>query len=224
MKKLVMMKKLLLLLALALFSIQVFSQRLQFGVFADPQVSWMSPDVSQVHNDTPKIGINFGFFADKYFAENYAFTTGLSINSVGGSLKYDNAFNLRLTGDNTHSIKEGSTVEYKLQYLCIPFGLKFKTRRIGYFTYFAKLGVTSQFNIKALADSPANGLDNENVRGAVNFLYMGYHIGIGTEYSLGGNTALTGGITYTNGFTNVTSGSAGKTDLNYLAVRLGVLF
>jgi len=104
--------------------------------------------------------------------------------------------------------------------------LKFKTKEIGYLTYFAHLGLTTQMNIKATGtSSDANSsLADDNISDEINFFNLGYHIGAGAEYSIGGNTALVFGLMYTNGFTDITSSSDDKITTAGIALRLGILF
>ena len=55
-------------------------------------------------------------------------------------------------------------------------------------------------------------------------------VGVGVEYSVGGRTALVGGLTFNNGFTNVLKGTndaVGRKPSainNFLELTLGVMF
>ena len=200
-------------------------QKIRFSVFVNPCINWLSSDVKTIKSDGATFGFDAGLTMDNFFAENYAFSTGISIGSLGGNLRYDSSTSFRTnTGDI--SLPGGSSVKYKLQYITIPVGLKFKTNQIGYFTYFAHLGFTLQANIKATGTSSgeSNALDNDNISKEVGFFNLGYHIGGGLEYSLGGNTAIIVGITYTNGFIDITQNPDDKITTSSLAIRLGVLF
>jgi hypothetical protein len=220
-----MMKKLLFLLLIILISSTFANAQWKFGVFADPQVSWMKPDVKDVENNGIKGGINFGLVADKFFAPNYAITTGISIHSTGGNLKYTMISNVPFeTTDSTYQLSNGKSVKYKLQYIDIPLGLKLRTNRIGYSTIYADLGLTAQINIKATGDISGSNITDENIRHEVNLFNLGYHIGAGIEYALGGNTSVIVGLTYTNGFVDVTTRSNDRVTLNSLALRLGIMF
>jgi hypothetical protein len=200
-------------------------QKLRFSVFANPCINWLSSDVKTIKGDGAAFGFDAGLTMDKFFASNYAFSTGVSIGSLGGNLRYGNSTSFRTPLGDT-AIPAGSSVKFKLQYITIPLGLKFKTNEIGYFTYFAHLGFTLQANIKATGTTSGSVhvLDNDNIGEEINFLNLGYHIGAGTEYSLGGNTALIIGITYTNGFIDITQNSDDKITTSSFAIRLGVLF
>lgn len=111
-----------------------------------------------------------------------------------------------------------------MQYINIPLGLKLKTNEIGYLTFFTHLGLNAGINIKAIGEIDSYELNNENISKEIKLLNMGYFIGAGFEYSIGGNTALVLGLTYTNGFLDVTSDSDNKVTLSNLNIRVGVLF
>jgi len=221
------MRKSVLIPALLFANIIAISsqQKIRFSVFVNPCINWLSSDVKTIKSDGAAFGFDAGLTLDKFFAENYAFSTGISIGSLGGNLRYDNKTIFRTSiGDTT--VPAGSSVKYKLQYITIPVGLKFKTNQIGYFTYFAHLGFTLQANIKATGTSSdaSRALDDDNISEEIGFFNLGYHIGAGAEYSIGGNTALIFGVTYTNGFVDITRNPDDKITTSSFAIRLGVLF
>jgi hypothetical protein len=53
---------------------------------------------------------------------------------------------------------------------------------------------------------------------------MGYHFAGGMEYNLVGNTSLMIGVSYMNGFTDVTQNSDEKTVMHAFELRIGILF
>jgi hypothetical protein len=217
------MKKYFIVNILLFSFLYIQSQDLRFGVFLDPQLSWLTPDKKNINRDGLRIGIKGGLILDKYFANNYAFTTGISISNMGGNLYYKDSVIIE-TLEKEQILNPESRVEYKLQYVSVPVGLKFKTNQIGYFTFFAQLGFTPQVNIKAKADASDNQIDNENISKELNLFNISYFFGGGLEYSLGGSTALTGGIIFNNGFIDVLSSKNVKETLSFLSLRLGIMF
>ena len=217
------MKKYLFISILALISVKAFSQDTRFTVFVDPQFSWMSSDIKTVESDGSKFGVNIGLNMDNFFAQNYAFTTGISIDNTGGNLTFENEKKLKISGTDT-TLNPGSTVHYKLQYINIPLGLKLKTNEIGYLTFFANLGINGGINIKATGEVDNFELDSENISDEIKLFNLGYYIGAGVEYSIGGNSAIILGLTYTNGFIDITTDSDNKITLNNFAIRIGILF
>ena len=217
------MRKYLFIAILALISVKAFSQNTRFTVFVDPEFSWMSSDLKAVESDGSKFGVNIGLNVDKFFAQNYALMTGISIDNTGGNLTFDNEEKLKISGPDT-ILNAGSTVHYKLQYINIPLGLKLKTNEIGYLTFFTHLGVNGGINIKATGEVDDFELDNENISEEIKLFNLGYYIGAGVEYSIGGNSAIILGLTYTNGFIDITTDNDNKITLSNFAIRIGILF
>jgi opacity protein-like surface antigen len=150
--------------------------------------------------------------------------TGISIDNTGGKLKYDFEKEINTNSSSDTTLPVGSVLNYKLQYINIPLGLKFKTNQIGYTTFFTHLGINGGINIKASGEIDNFELNNENISDEVKLFTLGYFIGAGVEYSIAGNTAIVVGITYTNGFIDITPDSNNKVTLSNFALRLGVLF
>ncbi len=217
------MKKYLFILILALISMRSFSQDTRFTVFVDPKLSWMSSDLKAVENNGSKLGVNIGLNMDNFFAQNYAFMTGISIDNTGGNLVFDDDKPLQTNGGND-TVPAGNSIAYKLQYINIPLGLKLKTNEIGYLTFFTHLGINGGINIKATAEVNDFELDNENISDEIRLFNLGYFIGAGVEYSIGGNSAVVLGLTYTNGFIDITDDSDSKVTLSNFAIRIGILF
>lgn len=203
-------------------------QRIRFAIFADPLISYFNTDLSSIEPDGSRIGLNVGLMMDKFFAEHYAFTTGISIQTMGGVLNYRHGKdNFSSSNSEIQSLPDNTAVKYKLQYLHIPLAIKLRTTEIGYFTYFAQVGLDPMINIKAAADISSLSQKNLGVGDEIHFLYLAYHIGAGIEYRIVGNTRLMTGLTYMNGFSDVTSNngnSAEKTVMHSFELRIGIIF
>jgi hypothetical protein len=214
---------------IVLFSSNLLGQqKINFSVFFDPSINWMKSDIKQITSNGADLGFDAGLTVDKYFADRYAFSSGISINSIGGRLNYDkslDSIHFSVHGQD-RSVAPGSTVNYHLQYIKVPVGLKFKSNQIGYLTLYANLGLDLMFNIKATGDSndKGNTLSSDNVSDNIHIFDMAYFFGAGAEYSLGGNTALVFGLTYTNGFMNITTNSDANITNSSVALKLGILF
>ncbi len=196
---------------------------IRFIVFADPQVAWLSPAISSIESAGIRGGLNAGFEMDNFFSTSYAFSTGLSINSIGGKLKFSKPFPVQFS-DFSDSIAPGNIIIYKLQYLDLPLGLKFTTREIGYSTIYVKLGFGTHFNIRSRADISARGIENENLKDEIALFNLSYHFGAGVQYSLGGQTSVVAGFEYRHRFFDIASSPHYKALLNSLSLRAGVLF
>lgn len=210
-----------LLIALLFFSLAASSQ-VKFGVFIDPQITWMSPESKDVESQGNILGINGGLSIDKYFAKNYALNTGISIGTQGGKLKYDQLKTIEVY-NTVDSLPAGSELEFNLKYLSIPLGLKLKSNQIGYLTYFVNLGFTNQINLNAKATSSEGSLDNDSIKEEINWYNLAYNFGGGVEYALGEDTALTLSVHYQNGFWDITN-SDPEVYSRILSLRIGVLF
>jgi Outer membrane protein beta-barrel domain len=221
-----MRKFIVVFIGLMILTGAVNAQKMSFGIVANPHVSWMKPDITKVEQAGAKVGLNFGLNADFFFAKNYAFHTGLLINNSGGRLDFKDSIDFTTT-DSTFRIAPGSTLKYKLQYIDIPLGLKFKTKQLGYFTYFGQLGITAQVRVSARGSNDDLDINDAGISDEIGLFSVGYHIGGGIEYSLGGTTALMAGIKYTNGFVDVTKDKnkiSDKTVLNSVSLQIGILF
>ena len=217
------MKRFLYILIAMCFSGALLAQHqnLRIGVTVSPHFSWLNPDSKRVNSEGTKPGFQGGLVVENYFSDNYAFTTGLTIGSFGGKLSYSDTISME-TNDGMVQVLPNDEISYKLQYISIPLGLKMKTNRIGYFTYYAQMGLTAQFNIKAKATSAV--LENQSINKEVNLLSMSYYFGGGLEYNIGGNTSVILGVRYDNGFMDCLKTERSKDNLNYVTIHIGVMF
>lgn len=226
-KDLQIMKRLFFVLLIAIVvSMNVNAQKMSFGIVANPQISWMKPDGTKVDQAGTKLGLSFGLNSDFFFADNYAIHTGLLINNTGGRLEYNDDIDF-ITADSTFNIASGSPLKYNLQYINIPFGLKFKTKQLGYFTYFGQIGVDGFVRISARGESKDYDINDAGISDEIALFNAGYHIGGGMEYSLGGSTAIMAGFKYSKGFIDVTTDKNkedDKTFLNSVVLQIGILF
>jgi hypothetical protein len=197
-----------------------------FGLFADPVISWFSTDTKETRNVGARPGFNFGLTYNRYFADNYAFSTGISILSAGGTLK-DTARILYLT-NTTRAIPANEPVTYRVQFINIPVGLKFKSNQIGYLTFFSDVGLDPKVVIAGNFDIPSLGYRKEGALNELNRFNLGYHIMAGVEYSLGGSTAVVLGLGFENNFLDITRDNKGQTEdrvtLKLIKFRIGLNF
>lgn len=224
------MKKYFLSAILFIFLVNINTAQVSFSIDCAPQLSWLKSDKSIVAKDASKFGFKYGLNLDFFFGgERYAFSTGIKINNLGGSLIYNTDTSLGFYHDGAlDTLPTGISINYKLQYLEIPLGLKFKTNEIGYMTYFMQVGISPLINIGAVADAkhPDSFFEGEKINEEVRLFSLGYFISGGMEYNLGGATSLLVGLSYFNGFMDVTSNDdvKDKTILNSVSVNLGIKF
>ncbi len=217
------MRKLFIVLA-GLMSINLAAQNLRFGISIDPMISWFSPGSKHIKKDGSGLGYNIGLTMEKYFMDNYAFATGISITGLSANLLYEDSVYIDTGEEGTKLLRPGSTAGYNLQYITLPVSLKLRSNQIGYITYFARIGLDIQVNVKATADATNRQLEKDNVNKEISLLNFSYFLGGGIEYSLGGTTALEAGLFFNNGFMDILNNRSYNAAINYLSLRLGIMF
>jgi hypothetical protein len=196
-----------------------------FGLKLTPTFSWFSIDREAFETDGVYVGYTYGVMMDFRLAKNYFIGTGVEISQQGGKFK---ASDLEATQSG---IPIGGKVTQRLQFVDVPFVLKLKTNEIGYMQYYGQFGFTMGFLVKANQDVDFNdnalGYDDVNKRnnqsdfGPFNF---GLNVGIGTEYNIAGNTDITIGIGYHNGFVDIWTPDKAKITTNHITLNFGVFF
>jgi len=227
------MKKYFIGVILIAFSLSTMAQGVTGGLYISPVISWIKPDSKNITKDGSRFGFGFGIPVDLNFSKNFAFSTGIAYTNLGGSLKYTDSIPKFETVDSNYVLKPGSVVKYKTSFLEIPLAFKGKTNEIGYITYFLKAGISPQFRFKASGDVGALNT-GDDIKAEVRSFNMGYNIGGGIEYSLGGSTKLLVEVLFTNGLTNFTKVETlkkgatvtknEKTIMNSLSLKAGILF
>jgi hypothetical protein len=202
-------------------------KNIRFGVFADPVIGWFSSDTKVTKNDGSRAGINFGFTFNKYFGENYSFSTGLSLLNAGGRLTGTDTVEMVFSNFKTE-VMPGESMIYRIQYLNIPLGLQFESNQIGYIRFFTDLGLDTKVVVGSKVDIPSEGIEKEAAGEEVNTFNLGYHLMAGIEYSLGGNTEMVFGLGYENNFLDLTNDindqATDRIRHNIFRFRIGINF
>ncbi len=203
------------------------SQKLHLGLYGDPLVGWLSSDADVISGSGVRAGFSGGLAVNYYFGRNYAFSTGLSYLKTGGVQKSTQDVTFEFTNFQT-TVAAGDNSIYSLSYIIIPAGLRLRTNQIGYLSIFTDVGLDGGFLNKGKISIPAAGIENEFGSKEIRKFHLGYHLHVGTEYSLGGSTLLIMGIGYESGFNDVTIDNPGqpsdKSVIRLLRVRLGIFF
>ena len=217
------MQKYILSLIILAFSSQIFPQKLSFSVVVDPMITWMKTNDEDIQRDGCNFGYNIGLVMEKYFTDDYAISTGISILNTGGNLLYLDSIDFDF-GSGMDTLSGGTTVTYNLQYITIPFSLKLNSTEIGYTTMFAHIGINNHINIRSTADIPSRDISGEDIKNEINMFLMSYFIGGGVEFSFGGDFAILGGIYLTGAIWDVTTNTDYRAYINMVSLRLGVKF
>lgn len=218
------MKKIITSLILTFFFIGLTHGQFRFGVKVDPQISWYNiiGDISDPAD--ARFHTNIGLMANKYFTENYSVSFGVSLNQTGGSIEYLDETTWELNNEDK-TLPANEAIDFRIQYLQLPLGLKFLSKSIGYVRIYADLGADGFVRLRSLADIPSENIDNNDAKKEIRIFNMGYHIGGGIEYSLGGSTSIMTGITYTNALIDATHKKKDdNVNTNMLSLRVGIMF
>lgn len=217
------MYRLLTFFFLLIIPFHLSAQGIRFSFMASPQFAWLNSQTKVIQNDGMKVGMHLGLQVDRFFAPHYAFASGVFLQTIGGKLLYDEERTIRFA-DGNETIPAGQSMRYHLNYLTIPVGLKLTTREIGYSTFFVHLGLNGNLKLKATADLSHLGYRREAIPDEINLIYLSWFVGGGVKYSIGGNTALTGGLAYQGGINNVLTAGGLNATVNSVILQVGVLF
>jgi len=202
-------------------------QKISLGIHADPVIGWFGSDIKETKNDGARPGFKFGLTFNKYFTQNYSFSTGISLLNTGGRLVNTDTVVMEFTNFKS-TVLPGKPVIYKVQYVTVPIGLKLQTNQIGYMTFFTDLGLDPKVVVGGKADINSLNISGEKAINELRIFNLSYHITAGIEYSLGGTTALVTGLGFENNFLDVTKENGDqlkdKVTHKLLSFKLGVNF
>ena len=110
-------------------------------------------------------------------------------------------------------LPDGVKLKYKLQYVEIPLGIKWKTEEKGYIRYFAEapiLTVGMRTQARGNIDGSEVSTSDENISPDVSFFNFQLGVGAGLEYAISQNTSLVGGLYFNAGLSDITNNAATK--------------
>ena len=228
--KSILMKKILTGLLLSILTLTASAQfgpgpdyGFRLGLAANPTIGWVKPESGT--SNGANLGFSYGLLADFNFTRNYSFSTGISITTINGkSTEIDPS---RYYDAITYPDPTPYDLKYMLQYVEIPLTVKLRTEKIGYVRWYGQFGLSNGFLTSAKQDASVNGksiAENAHVNKDINFYRAGLIIGGGVEYDVARNTSVTTGLTYNNGFTNISSNSNTSVRNHYIAINFGVFF
>ncbi|MCF8247158.1 MAG: PorT family protein [Saprospiraceae bacterium] len=232
------MKKIVAIAAFfALLSSAALAQQtdLRLGFQVSPTFSWMTTDDTEVNNNGTNLGLKLGARGEVFFRDNYAFLIGLGFAfNTGGQLLHSKSSDAWQRSDIPNGVfvpfPTGTDLRYNLQYVEIPFGLKFRTNEIGYLRYYAELPIiTLGFKSQARGQVSYTSIqkDKIDIKKEVTPLALSWGVGGGIEYSVSDGTSLIGGVSFQRGFTDVTKDYSGvdeKATISSVIIHLGVMF
>lgn len=210
---------------LFVFSFLQAQTDIELSFTGSPSLSWMNSDEKQIEKGQAVLGYDFGINADFFMpgSEQYAFGSGILISNAGGELQFQTDDDFTFAGE---LLEPYTKVKYYIRYLEIPTVIKMKTSQFHRTTFWGQFGLSSMINIGAKGTSNDEILDRTNISDEVNMFNLALNVGLGFEFDLGGNNAITAGLVFKNGFFDVTSNSEinDKTIMNSLKFKLGIVF
>jgi hypothetical protein len=219
------MKRSIITLALGLaFAGAMADRPSRFTFIASPQLSWMNSDLNEIENFKNNIGFNYGVETDIFLgSENYALLTGFTINHTGGSLIYNTDESFEYADKE---LPPGTRIKGNINYFEVPLALKLRSTEFGRINFFTQFGITNWFNLKSKGTSNDGTLKDNDVNGEFRFYNIALNVGIGIEYNVSKNNAITCGAVYNNGLLDITSNSilVDNTNLKIVRLRLGFIF
>lgn len=227
MKTKVILATILLILGVVTLEAQNTSRRLSFGFGLQPHVSWMHPDEADLEQGAVRLGINGGLRLDYAFQRVFTFSLGVNLNQTGGNIIYNRPLQLDLDSV-METVREGTRVTYRLQFIEVPVALKLVLPEIGYSTWFLEVGLDPMFNSSAFIDATDNNIEKESFTQGVSPFNLAWHSGLGINYSLGGRLSLQFALMYQNTFLDVTREGvfrpADNIRLNQVGLKMGIVF
>lgn len=193
----------------------------RFGIHASPNFSYIASSDPGAQSSL-KIKFGFGLIAEYNFAENYSLSTGIDYVMRGGELTITRTNDL---GNNVFA-RKGT---YNSGFIQLPILLKMRTREFGYFRYFAEFGGSVDISTDEQTDfKPIILNPHDSYVPLANVMFT---IGVGTEYSLGGQTSLLLGLYYNrslidnlNNYSEIGTQKKYSYRFDYVSLKLGVLF
>ena len=228
------MKRIASVFVLVVISLSVMSQvnkgveGVRFGMQLTPTVSWFTSDEpSLVDPDGAAMGYSFGIVGDYFFKPNYAFSTGIFMDALGGKLFYSDDMAVLAKNGTNGSLDVDGVATLRPSYLEVPVGFKFLTKEFWRTRFVGQCGLNQYLLLNAKL-SQEGEFDNKDISDEFSRFMSAYHFGFGAEYALGGAAYLTGSIMATIGINDVTKSESSNVDptnkLNVINFKLGVIF
>ncbi len=210
---------------LFIFSILHAQSEIGLSFTLSPSLNWMKSDAKEIEKGGDILGYDFGINIDFYLPQSkqYSFRTGILITSTGGELQFQTEDVVNFADE---TLEPYTKVKCHIRYIEIPTVIRMKTSQFHRTSFWGQFGLSNMVNIGAKGTSNDGVLDKTNISDEVHMFNMALNVGLGFEYDLGGNNAVTAGLIFKNGFFDVTSNSdiSDKTIINSLKLKLGIVF
>jgi hypothetical protein len=185
-------------------------QDYRINVYINPLISWFRSNSSDLKNVGSRAGLTINLSGEKYLSKKFAFKAGLSVINTAGRLKTNDPVNY-IFHDFTAEVASGDPVTYHLNYLSLPFGIKYRTDDPVPLNYFAEAGLDPKIVIRGRVDIPSLDIYNQRAMTEIKAFNVGYHLNGGIDYSLSEKISFILGLGFENNFLDITKDIGGQT-------------
>lgn len=218
------------------------AQDVHVNIMTGISYSWMRANKNIIESSGSLFSYKAHIQCEYWLNDRYALTAGIGFSiAQGGAMDFKKGGDLlkdsELSHPDYHVLPPGTRIDYKINYLDFPFGLKLRTGTFkGYRFYVQAPEFSLAFRTKARAKITAEGLpftEDEDIRGSIAGMSMFYGIHLGFEKKITEDMSLLAGIRFNQSFTDITDDSGVYTDgnpenskgiLSSLDFRIGITF
>ncbi|WP_299758948.1 porin family protein [uncultured Pontibacter sp.] len=207
------MKKITLLMLFLCAGFTSMAQ-VEIGLQLSPTISgnrFVAEDRYNFEKESNKLRLGVGVVVDYFFAQNYAFSTGLMYRSKGSEITY--------TETDDSGFSRSAKDDISVQYIQLPITLKLFTNEVapGTILYFQ---VGGSLNTKVAAQvNDKKVINSEKVIKRFNIFETDAILGGGVEFQMGQSTKVFGGLTYHRGLTDIDDFYEEKFDDKNISVK-----
>jgi len=245
----------LVLLLVAVAGLRGQDRSFRLGFQTGPAISWLNNNENLITRTGGHLGLKLGTTAEIHFSDSYAMTFGLGLGfhqggefqySIGGNFLPNSTLSDPTLNTGDKPLPDGVKIDYRLQYIELPVGLKLRSREMGYNRFFIEAPIiTLAILTRGRGDISAEQFlfERENIRKDLRFANIFWGLGAGIERSISLNNSVTAGIYYQNGLIDVTKNKGhraidnpevvppfllqdekSRATLSNLILRLGIFF
>ena len=199
-------------------------ERVQFRLSTQTGISWANtPNDRVIKGNGAGYTFNFGLQLDFKLAKYVSLNTGIfygwdrvKTQNVDTAYYHFDDFKLIEQSESVLNNKQLNSRKWDTQGFELPIGLRLRTKEMGIFTYYGKIGMLNRFNInmrahdevRDLVTNEESTLDKVDVKKATLLYQFGLFVGGGMEYNLSGNTSLFWGLQYNHNLVSTSKGES----------------
>lgn len=196
-------------------------QKFRFSFVAAPQIGWLNSSDHSIEENKARFGFSFGIEGDIFLDQEnrYSLLTGIQLSSMGTKQIYTEDKTI-----NDEVVAKGEQVKLEYKYLEVPLSIRLRSGQRHRSIFYAQFGLTNWINIGSGVENETKTLNGEDIKDDLTLFNMGYNVGGGLEYDLGGRNALNIGVVYQNGFLDTTKKDSFIKNTSLRNIRLNLAF